>query len=72
MNLGAEQTVLEVFRHAEFKCGLYFGRSLFLKEVVKSLVNTRQLGFPELRPYCKQSEMQSIIDSFGNKNWKKQ
>ena len=35
------------------------------------LVETRQSDFAELNPFRKQSEMQTILDSFGKKNWKR-
>ena len=43
----------------------------WILKYVKILVESRHSGFPELRPYRKQSEKLSILDSFGKKNRKK-
>ena len=59
-----------LMRFRSFLVGTHDSFCRFLK-YIKFLVETRQSGFPELRPYRKQSEMQSILDSFGKKNQKK-
>ena len=62
------------FRLAESKYRLYFGLSLFLKEVsailyrnpwqVVPVSETKQSDLSELRPRHKQSNMQYILDSY--------
>ena len=62
------------FRLAESKYSLYFGPSLFLKEVSPILYRnpwqfvpvseTKQSDLSELRPRHKQSNMQYILDSY--------
>ena len=59
-----------VRRYWSFFVGTLDSCSRFLKHVT-FLVKTRQYDFAELRPLCKQSEMQQILDSFEKKNRKR-
>ena len=70
------------YRHAESNSGLYFAISQILKEVLVILSQNSEQSSSvsksfqsqvsqKTHPYCKQSEIQSVLDSFGKNNRKK-